>query len=71
MDENIRGLIFQAVDQTISDEDFERLQDAIEQNEEVRNEYLRAVSLCESLAEIAGEPTALAQCHLLWHKGRG
>ena len=47
MDENVRKLIFQAIDQTISEKDFHRLQDAIEESEEVRAEYLRAVGLCE------------------------
>ena len=60
MDDNIRNLMFQVIDETISDEDFERLQNAIEQSEDVRDEYLRAVGLCESLGEIASEPTALA-----------
>ena len=55
MDDSIRSLIFQAIDQTISAEDFERLQDAIEQSDEVRSGYLTAVRLCESLSEIAGE----------------
>tara|TARA_R110002072_G_scaffold303069_2_gene492747 strand:+ start:96325 stop:98022 length:1698 start_codon:yes stop_codon:yes gene_type:complete len=53
MDESIRSLIFQAIDQTISAEDFERLQNAIEQSDEVRADYLNAVSLCESLSDIA------------------
>ncbi|QDV86023.1 LamG-like jellyroll fold domain-containing protein [Stieleria sp.] len=55
MDDKIRNLIFQAIDQTISADDFDVLQDAIERREEVRSEYLRAVSLCESLGEIATE----------------
>ena len=55
MDDSIRSLIFQAIYQTISAEDFERLQDAIEQSDEVRSGYLTAVRLCESLSEIAGE----------------
>ncbi len=53
MDQHIRNLIFQLIDQTISGEDFERLQNAIEEHEDVRDEYLRAVNLCESLSEIA------------------
>lgn len=53
MDSETRQLIFQAIDQTISAADFERLQDAIEQSDEVRQEYLRAVNLCESLGELA------------------
>ena len=59
MDENVRTLIFQAIDRTISEQDFHRLQDAMEESEEVRAEYVRAVGLCESLGEIATEPTAL------------
>lgn len=58
MDDSIRSLIFQAIDQTISADDFERLQDAIEQSDEVRAEYLRAVNLCESMSEIAAEDAA-------------
>ena len=55
MDESIRDLIFQAIDQTISEQNFERLQDAIEQSEDVRLEYLRSVTIVESLSEIAAE----------------
>ena len=55
MDENLRRLIDQVVDQTISREDFERLQDALERDKEVREVYLRMVGLCESLSEIAAE----------------
>lgn len=62
MDDSIRNLIFKAIDQTISAEDFERLQDAIEQSDEVRAEYLQAVGLCESLSEIsAGEDGSMPQ----------
>ena len=53
MDDKIHQLIFQAVDQTISDDDFQRLQDLIESDDEVRDAYLRAVGLCESLGDIA------------------
>lgn len=55
MDESLRRLIAQVVDQTISPEDFERLQDALEHDKEVREVYLRMVGLCESLSEIAAE----------------
>lgn len=55
MVESVRDLIFRLIDQSISDEDFQLLQDAIEQDDEVRAEYLRAVCLCESLTEIAAE----------------
>ena len=34
MDERIRKLIFQAIDQTITSADFDRLQDAIEQSDD-------------------------------------
>jgi len=63
MDEATRNLIFKAIDQTIVPAEFDRLQDAIEQDDEVRAEYLRAVTLCESLGEIASEasePNAIA-----------
>ncbi|QEF97546.1 FecR protein [Stieleria maiorica] len=59
MDDHLRNLIFQALDQTISDDDFERLQDALEQHEDVRIEYLRSVGLYESLTEIAAESDEL------------
>ncbi|WP_182867523.1 LamG-like jellyroll fold domain-containing protein [Rhodopirellula sp. JC639] len=55
MNDHLRNLIFQAIDRTISDDDFESLQNALEQHEDVRSEYLRAVGLYESLAEIAAE----------------
>lgn len=53
MDSSIRQLIFQAIDESISPQDFERLQTAIEQDEEVQTEYLKAVRLCQSMDEIA------------------
>ena len=53
MDEATRNLIFKAIDQTITPAEFDQLQDAIEQDDEVRAEYVRAVTLCESLSEIA------------------
>jgi hypothetical protein len=55
MDDRIRDLIFQAIDETIPPEDFERLQNALEHDTEVRHEYLKAVGLCEALGEIADE----------------
>ena len=51
MGDETRELIFQLIDQRISAEDFERLQDAIEADPDVRDEYLRAINLCESLAD--------------------
>ncbi len=61
MDDSIRSLIFQAIDETISADDFERLQNAIEQSDEVRTEYLRAIGLCESLSEIAADEHLASQ----------
>ena len=58
MDNDLRDLIFQAIDESISAEDFERLQDAIGQDPDFRDEYLRAVSLCDSLGELATESSA-------------
>ena len=55
MDETTRNLIYKAIDQIITPAEFDQLQDAIEQDDEVRAEYLRAVALCESLGEIASE----------------
>ncbi|MEM0925665.1 MAG: LamG-like jellyroll fold domain-containing protein [Planctomycetota bacterium] len=57
MDEPTRRLIYRAIDATISESEFEQLQDAIESNDEIRSEYLRAIRLTESLEEIAREPT--------------
>ncbi|MEM7559595.1 MAG: LamG-like jellyroll fold domain-containing protein [Planctomycetota bacterium] len=58
MDDSIRQLIYQAVDETISAEDFEKLQQAIERIPEVRAEYLQAVRLCESLRGMTEEAVA-------------
>ncbi len=60
MGDDLRGLMFQLIDGTISSEDFKRLQDAIESSDDVRKEYLRIVNLGGSLTEIANEPNALA-----------
>lgn len=53
MDDRVRELIFSLIDQTISPEDFDRLQDLVERDESIREEYLRAVNLSETLGEIA------------------
>lgn len=63
MNEKIQELIFQAIDSTISKEDFETLQDAMEKDPEVRSQYLGAMNLSEVLSEIAKDnqdhPTSL------------
>ncbi|PHQ35573.1 LamG-like jellyroll fold domain-containing protein [Rhodopirellula bahusiensis] len=56
MDDSLQKLIYQAIDQTIPAEDFEQLQNLLEDNEEVRQAYLQAVNLSESLHEIAAAP---------------
>lgn len=61
MEDKIRDLIFQAIDETISKEDFELLQNAIEESEEVRTAYHNAFNLCESLGEIAVESSEVAE----------
>ena len=53
MRDETQTLISMAIDGTISRADFERLQDLIDQSDEVRAEYLRAVSVSETLCEIA------------------
>ena len=53
MDDKFRDLIFQAIDGTISPSDFERLQDAIESDDDVCFNYWRSIELCESLGELA------------------
>ena len=61
IDESIRQLILQAIDGTISEADFERLQDTIATDDGVRTEYLRAVRLCESLGDIDLESMPLPE----------
>ena len=57
MDDKTRNLIFKVIDQTIAPDEFDRIQDAIEKDDDVRAEYVRAVALSESLREIAsGRP---------------
>lgn len=51
IDDQTRNLIFQAIDQTISPDDFDRLQDLLQSEPDVREAYLQAVSLSESLRE--------------------
>ncbi|MGI9473339.1 MAG: LamG-like jellyroll fold domain-containing protein [Rubripirellula sp.] len=53
MKNEIRNLIFRTIDGSVTDAEFELLQDEIERSVEVREEYLRAVYLCESLREVA------------------
>ncbi|QDS98476.1 LamG-like jellyroll fold domain-containing protein [Adhaeretor mobilis] len=55
MNKDLNDLIFSAIDQSISPADFDRLQDAIEKDDLVRNEYLRALNLSEILGELATE----------------
>ncbi|EMB15321.1 LamG-like jellyroll fold domain-containing protein [Rhodopirellula europaea] len=56
MDSAFQKLIYQAIDQTISSEDFDRLQDLLETSEDARLAYLKAVNACESLHDIAAAP---------------
>jgi hypothetical protein len=53
MNEELRRLIFKAIDKSIDADEFETLQDAIENDDDVRDEYLRAVHLCENLSDLA------------------
>ncbi|MBB3205943.1 hypothetical protein FHS27_001751 [Rhodopirellula rubra] len=55
MDKEIRDLIYQTVDKTISQSDFDRLQNAMLEDAEVQKEYLRAVNVFDILAD----PTAI------------
>ncbi|MEP3481396.1 MAG: LamG-like jellyroll fold domain-containing protein [Fuerstiella sp.] len=59
MDEALQQLIFKAIDQTITEDEFEQLQSAIENHDDVRDQYLAAVSLSQALSEIANAPEAL------------
>lgn len=56
MNEAIQQLIFKAIDQTITENEFEQLQTAIEEDDDVLAAYMNAVSLSQSLSEIAIEP---------------
>ncbi|MFG0255651.1 MAG: iron dicitrate transport regulator FecR, partial [Rhodopirellula sp. JB053] len=51
MNQDIRDLIYQTIDKTISAEDFDRLQDAMLEDVGIQKEYLRTVSVLGSLAE--------------------
>ncbi|EMI56437.1 FecR protein [Rhodopirellula sallentina] len=51
MNQDIRDLIYQTIDKTISAEDFDRLQDAMLEDVEIQKEYLRTVSVLGALAE--------------------
>lgn len=55
MDPEIRKLMEQLIDQTISSEDFDRLQIEIEQNADLRREYVRLINLTEDLQSLAVE----------------
>lgn len=58
MDESIQQLIYKTLDQTITKDEFEKLQTAIEEQDDVRDAYLDAVSLSHSLSEIATQSEA-------------
>ena len=53
MDKSIQQLIFDLIDEQISDEDFHRLQELIEDNEQVRLEYLRTLRLVHTLGDLS------------------
>lgn len=55
MADDMQLLILKAIDRTTSPSEWDALQDAVERNKEVRNAYVRAVGLAESLREIAIE----------------
>jgi hypothetical protein len=58
MKDDFQNLIYQTLDQTITPEDFERLQERLENSEEARQAYLQAVNASESLHEIAASSTS-------------
>lgn len=55
MDRDTQQLIFQAIDQTITPNDFANLQAILLRDETVRAEYLKAVNLSAALAELSLE----------------
>lgn len=71
MDDNIRRLILEAIDETISADDFELLQSAIEQDDDVRAEYLQTIRLCQSLEDVSLDPANNASNVTLQEAGQG
>ncbi len=64
MDKQLQLLIYKLIDGTIESDDFDRLQDAIEHDEEVRLAYLRSINLVDGLAEVpapSGQDPRLAK----------
>ena len=53
MNREIQSLIFKAIDESLTDVEFDLLQNELEQHADVRKQYLRAVHLCQSLGEVA------------------
>ncbi|EMI46884.1 hypothetical protein [Rhodopirellula sp. SWK7] len=53
MNDDIRRLIYHTIDETASPTEFEQLQDAIREDDEVRDEYLNAVALSQTLTNVA------------------
>lgn len=53
MPKSIHDLIFRAIDESISDEEFDQLQEAIETDDEICQDYLLAIRLSEVLAEVS------------------
>lgn len=74
MEADLHRLIFKAVDNQLSDAEFLRLQDALESNPELRESYLRAIAIQESLTERAcsdeelGEAVSDSADSLLTHQ---
>lgn len=58
MDEKTQQLIFQMIDQTITPDDFDSLQEVLLRDESVRAEYLKAVSLASTLSELSIEQSS-------------
>ena len=55
MDEDIRKLIYEAIDETISQSDFEKLQESLATSAAARAEYLQALRLCDALSTMSEE----------------
>lgn len=64
MDEKTRRLIYKAVDQTISEDEFESLQDILEQDDRARAHYLRVVRVTQDLEELSSTPEDFDQVAL-------
>ncbi|EMI56440.1 hypothetical protein [Rhodopirellula sallentina] len=58
MKDDLRRLIYRTVDGTVTAEEFDRLQDAILEDDEVRDEYLDVVAMSQTLRHVSAVDSA-------------